>query len=175
MERSTTHPPPVAARRERAAAPPPRPARAGGRRLAGWFLPPLLLASTAFGVWVVLTGPAALFGWIVGALLALALGWVLVSSLFPGSADRTCPACGRDTLVRMDESTRGLVCKSCHFRDATSSSFLLAEEEGALEPELLARRRRHADQEVRIRPWTGSDPSTRSAGAAPDSGARNPR
>lgn len=142
---------------------PRRAPSARGRGVAGWLVPPLLLGATAFGVWVVLAGPSGMFGWVVGALVVLALGWVLVSSLFPGSADRTCPACGRDTLVRLDDSTRGVVCKACHHRDETASAFFLAEEEGALEPELLARRRRYRDEEVRIRPWTGPDGATRSA------------
>ena len=129
--------------------------------LLGWLVPPLLLASTGFAVWIVKTGPAGMFGWVVGGLVVLALGWILVSALFPGKADRTCPACGRDTVVRIDESTRGLVCKACHYRDDNASSFFLAEEEGALEPELLARRRRLQKEPVRIRPWTGPDPATR--------------
>lgn len=134
----------------------------------GWILTPLLFLSTALGMWIVLANPAGLFGWVVGGIASLALIWVLVSALFPARADRTCPACGRDTLVRVSEaSTEGLLCKACAWRDETQSSFLLAEEEGALEPLLLAKRRRRlAEEGLHIRPWTGSAEATRSAAPA---------
>ncbi len=139
-----------------------RPARASTSPW-GWILTPLLFLSTTLGVWIVLADPAGLFGWIVGGLGALALVWIVVSSLFPASADRNCPACGRDTLVRLsDANTQGKVCKACQWRDETQSSFFLAEEEGPLEPQILAqRRRRLANEGLSIRPWTGSTEATR--------------
>ncbi len=129
---------------------------------AGWILPPFLLLATGLAVWIVLTGPSGLFGWVFGGLVVCALVWVVVSALFPAKADRNCPACGRDTLVRMEEtSTEGVVCKACHWRNEEQSSFLLAEEEGAIEPLLLARRRRLRDANVRIQAWTGPSAATR--------------
>lgn len=123
----------------------------------GWILPPLLLAATGLGAWLVTAGPPRMFGWVVGACAVLAVVWVLVSALFPGQPERTCPACERDTLVPASrESTAGVLCKACGFSDGEASSFLMAEEEGPLEPMVLARRRRRDDVEVRIHSWSAA-------------------
>lgn len=101
------------------------------RNLSGWLIGPLILSATLATVLFVLRGPDHLFGVAFGGVLATGLAWILVSSLFPGKADRRCPRCGAQALERLDpRTTRGLRCNTCHFVDAHSSSFLLAEEEG---------------------------------------------
>jgi hypothetical protein len=122
------------------------PRRERAHHRAGWLVAPLLLGASLAAVRLVISGPDALFAWAAGAALASALAWVLVSVLFPASADRTCPACGQSALERLDRgSTRGLGCARCGWRDEAASSFLLAEEEGPLEHAVLAeRRRKHA-------------------------------
>ncbi|MBM3990208.1 MAG: NAD(P)(+) transhydrogenase (Re/Si-specific) subunit beta [Planctomycetes bacterium] len=108
----------------------PKP-RSRRHALAGWLVAPLALVSVAAGVWLVVEGPQGLFGVVFGGALALGLVWVLACSLFPATADRTCPECKRPGLVRLDRrTTRGVRCARCGFRDATASSFLLAEDEG---------------------------------------------
>jgi hypothetical protein len=134
-----------------------RAARAGERAgatarqaLAAWLTGPLLLAASGAALALVLRGPDALFGWAVGATLALALGWILVCALFPARPDRRCPRCGAEALERLDRgTTRGLVCRACDHRDAHASSFLLAEAEGPLEPLVLAQRGRRVRSPAR--------------------------
>jgi DNA-directed RNA polymerase subunit RPC12/RpoP len=123
------------------AAPPPQPRRA---RLIGWLVAPAILASIAAAFALVLNGPDSMFGIVFGAVVALGLGWILVCSLVPAKADRKCPQCGKQGLVRLDaRTTRGVRCTRCSFRDETASSFLLAEEEGvAIEPTVLHERDR---------------------------------
>lgn len=117
------------------------------RALAGWFVAPLALVSIAAGMLLVFRGPDGLFGVVFGTVLALGLGWILVCSLFPAKADRTCPECKRPGLVRLDRrTTRGVRCTRCGFRDATASSFLLAEDEGVpLEDTVLHERDRRRE------------------------------
>jgi len=112
--------------------------------LAGWLVAPLALVSVAAGVLLVVESPQGLFGVVFGSALALGLVWVLACSLFPATADRTCPECNRKGLVRLDRrTTRGVRCARCGFRDATASSFLLAEDEGVpLESTVLHERDR---------------------------------
>ena len=103
------------------------------RRLAVW-LSPLALMGAIAGAILILRSPWNLFPWVLGFLLAVALLWVLVSSLYPGKPDRRCPACGQEALERAEaSSTRGLTCSHCLWSDPDASSFLLAEEEGALD------------------------------------------
>lgn len=102
------------------------------RGLSAWLIGPLLLSATLAAVLFILRGPDHLFGVVFGGVLAIGLAWILVSSLFPGKADRRCPRCGAQALTRLDpRTTRGLRCDACHFVDVHSSSFLLAEDEGA--------------------------------------------
>jgi len=117
------------------------------RALAGWFVAPIALLSIAAGMLLVFRGPDGLFGVAFGTVLALGLGWILVCSLFPAKADRTCPECKRPGLVRLDRrTTRGVRCTRCGFRDATASSFLLAEDEGVpLEGTVLHERDRRRE------------------------------
>ena len=111
--------------------------------LVTWFAPLACLAAVLGGVAIVLTRPLALVWVLVGALVVVPAGWVLVSALFPGKAERRCPACAADTLVRLDaRSTHGLGCRACGWRDESASAWLLAEEEGPLEELVLAQRRR---------------------------------
>lgn len=126
----------------------PQPARGSRlRALAGWFVAPLALVSIAAGMLLVFQGPQGLFGIVFGTVLALGLGWILVCSLFPAKADRTCPECKRKGLVRLDRrTTRGVRCTQCGFRDASASSFLLAEDEGVpLEGTVLHERDRRRE------------------------------
>ncbi len=100
-------------------------------RVAGWLIAPLCLSATVAAVLFIQRGPDHVFGVVFTGVLALGLAWILISSLFPGRADRRCPRCSRETLERLDRrSTRGLRCRSCGLVDAHSSSFLLAEDEG---------------------------------------------
>jgi len=117
---------------------------------AAWLLPPLLIGAIGLGFWVLTQRPEGLFGLVFGGLVAVGLLWIVVSSLLPGKADRTCPSCGRKGLRRLDRSsTTGLRCAHCGWRDETASSFLLAEEEGPLEDLVLDRRdRKHEDREL---------------------------
>jgi hypothetical protein len=95
-------------------------------------------------------GPDKLFLWAVGAMIAVTLLWMFVSVFFPASVDRTCPTCAEQGLRRLDPATtRGLECSLCGWRDASESSFLMAEAEGPLEDTVL-RERRTAREEARL-------------------------
>ena len=108
-------------------------------------MPPILLASTACGVALVMRGPEGAFAAAAGTLFALAMLWILVSVFFPARVDRTCPGCGRETLDRIDRGLRGLACPACGWEDREASAFLLAEsEDPALERLVLAERGRPA-------------------------------
>lgn len=127
---------------ERAAEPSvTRPRRRRRAAPVGWLMPPVLLAATACGVLLVLRGPERAFVVSAGIALALVVLWVLVSIFLPARADRTCPACGAESLERLDpRTTHGILCARCGLRDAEQSSFLLAEEEGPLERIVLEER-----------------------------------
>lgn len=74
----------------------------------------------------------------------MALVWVMVSVFWPARADRTCPRCGAERLVRADpRTTLGVRCEACGHEDLEVSSWLLAEDEGdALEEMVISQRRR---------------------------------
>jgi ribosomal protein L37AE/L43A len=108
-----------------------------------WLAPLAFLTAVAGGVALVRSGSAAWFGALVIGLVVLPALWVLASALSPAKADRRCPACGRETLVRRSrDSTQGLACGGCGWVDAEASAWLLAEEEGPLEEIVLAQRNR---------------------------------
>jgi hypothetical protein len=110
-------------------------------RLAVLIGPATLAAAVAGGL-LIPRSPQVLVAWVLGAMLLIALGWVVVSSLHPARPDRRCPACTGQTLVRADElSTRGLTCTRCSWSDEQASAFLFAEEAGGLESLVLADRR----------------------------------
>src|SRR5262245_8088454 len=110
-----------------------------------WCAPALFLLAVAAGVAIVFRGPLSLFAGVLAALVAVPVGWVIVSALWPAKAERRCPACGKDALVRLDErATHGLVCRACGHRDESASAWPLAEEEGPLEEIVLAERGRKA-------------------------------
>ncbi len=114
-----------------------------GKKAAAWLAPPILLGAALLGIRIVLGQPVGVFGKVLAILFALPLGWVVVSVLWPARAERTCPTCGREAVVRMDhETTHGLICRACGWRDETASSWLLAEEEGPLEDMVLRQRGR---------------------------------
>ena len=150
------------------------PARKSGSAqsaVLSWLLPPLFLSAIGLGVWLILNPPENLFTWVAGFFAALALLWILISTVFPrGSVERICPACGSDSLVRADPvNTRGLICSKCLWKDESVSCFLMAEEEDApIEADILARRRKHQKPLI-IRPWTGPTEVRRRdrAGSAP--------
>lgn len=109
---------------------------------AAWFAAPLILAAIAAGMAFVLRGPDEVFGVAFGTVVALGLGWVLVSALFPGRADRTCPQCGGEGLERLDpDSSQGIVCSLCSWTDESASSFLLLEDEGEAFEDIVLRGR----------------------------------
>lgn len=117
--------------------------RAHGEARGAWLLPPLMLAAIAAGALFVFRGPDQIFGVVFGLVLALGIVWILISTLLPARADRTCPLCGREGLVRLDSrSTQGLSCRLCSWRDESASAFLLAEEEGSFEDAVLRERGR---------------------------------
>lgn len=112
-------------------------------RAVTWLLGPLILAAIAAGTLLVFRGPDEIFGAAFGVVLGFGFLWILVSVLFPSRADRTCPACGKTALRRMDpESTSGLACSDCDWFDESASSFYLAEEEGPMEDIVLRQRGR---------------------------------
>ena len=85
---------------------------------------------------------AATFGLILlGAVIAIGLLWILVSSLSPAKADRTCPECHEQGLERLDpNTTRGVVCSLCGYVDPDISAWYLAEDETLLEEIVLSER-----------------------------------
>ena len=108
-----------------------------------WLIPLVLLAATLAGAGLVFWRPA----WLMGAVLTVVFGavglWLAVCVFWPASADRTCSACGEETLVRLDpDSSLGLRCTSCEFVDREATSWFLAEEEGPLEDLVLRQRGR---------------------------------
>ena len=122
--------------------------RANSER-GSWLIAPTLLAATISGILLVLRGPDRYFGFAFGALLALAVSWILISVLFPAKVDRTCPMCGRESLRRLDaQSTRGVICADCGHIDLHQSSFLMAEADGSLEQIVIAERERAGASEV---------------------------
>jgi hypothetical protein len=127
---------------------PERPVPAGRSRAepearAAWLIGPLLLASVAAGMLFVFRGPDHLFGIALGVVLGLGFLWILISVLFPGKPDRTCPRCGNRALERIDpQSTHGIRCRMCAWEDGEASGFLFAEEEGSFEDVILRERRR---------------------------------
>lgn len=100
-----------------------------------------MLLASACGVILVLHGPDRLFVAALAALFGVALLWMLVSIFWPARVDRTCPACGRTGLRRLDPtSAHGVACDACGHVDPEQSSFLMAEEEGPIEPMVLRER-----------------------------------
>lgn len=111
----------------------------------GYAMPAALLAAASIPVLFVMRRPAGLFVWVAGAAFAVLILWVVISTLWPARADRTCPECGREELERLrPDSTHGVRCAACDWQDETLSSWLLAEEEGPLEHTVLQQRRRSA-------------------------------
>ena len=115
-----------------------------------WLLPPGMVLAVAVGAWIVRGQPLGVLGYVLAAMLLIPLAWVVISALWPASADRKCPACGRDSLVRMsEESTMGLECRSCNWRDESASSWFLAEEEGPLEDVVMLQRGRKSKRKAK--------------------------
>ena len=107
-----------------------------------WLLFPLLAfgaVAATFGL-LKYVGPKLPFI-LLGAVIAIGLLWILVSSLSPAKADRTCPECGEQGLERLDpNTTRGVVCSSCGYVDPDISAWYLAEDETLLEEIVLSER-----------------------------------
>ena len=100
-----------------------------------------MLLGVLGGVWTVFQQPGWLAGVVLGAVLVIALVWLLTTTLWPSSADRSCPLCGKKSLKRIDpKTTRGLRCSACGYEDETASGWYLAEEEGALDEVVEASR-----------------------------------
>ncbi len=125
----------------------------------GFILPPILLGSVVLTASFLLASPPLMFGALTGAILLGGLLWILASSLWASKADRDCPECGRQKLVRLDPATTmGLSCSACGWKDESASSWYLAEEEGPLEQTVMKSRGRGP---LVIRPWAGDDRSQR--------------
>ena len=106
-------------------------------------LPVLVFGAIALSLLILRAGGPDLPFVLLGAVLVLALAWILISSLNPARADRTCPECGEEALERLDPATtRGVVCSRCGHTDRDVSSWYLAEEETTLEEIVLAERGR---------------------------------
>ena len=112
-------------------------------RWTWWMLPVLMFGAIALSVLILRAGGPDLPFVLLGAVLVLALAWILISSLNPARADRTCPECGEEALERLDpETTRGVTCARCGHTDRDASSWFFAEEETNLEEIVLAERAR---------------------------------
>lgn len=125
---------------------PERPARRTAERHGGWLsfvLPAALLAGACLPLVFIVRRPVGLFGWVLGIGFTAVLLWIVVSTLWPGRADRTCPECGGQGLRRLDPTTtRGLECSECGWSDPDESSWMIAEEEGPLEEVVMRQRGR---------------------------------
>jgi len=88
--------------------------------------------------------PAWLPAAVLGTVLVAASIWLLATIFWPARAERTCPRCGEERLVRADpQTTMGVRCEACGYKDLEISSWLLAEDEGdSLEQMVIAQRRR---------------------------------
>ncbi|HIG11001.1 MAG: hypothetical protein ABGY71_12440 [bacterium] len=105
-----------------------------------WLIPPALLCAALIGLLIVFQGPVHLFGLFFGLIFGLGVLWFLISVIFPGRADLTCPECQAETLERLSPtSALGLRCSACDFTDPDHSSWMIAELEGLpLEPLVFA-------------------------------------
>ncbi len=52
-----------------------------------------------------------------GAIALVAIGWIVVSAMWPSKPDRRCPTCGESGLVKIRRGEPGVVCEQCGFRD----------------------------------------------------------
>jgi DNA-directed RNA polymerase subunit RPC12/RpoP len=112
-------------------------------RLA-WLLVPLAFGlAIGFGA-LAFTRPDWLTAAVLWTVLGLASIWVMGTVLWPARAERACPQCGEERLVRADPSTTmGVRCEACGHQDMEVSSWFLAEDEGdSLEEIVLSQRRR---------------------------------
>lgn len=117
--------------------------RTRASRAADWLVGPLLLCATIGAVSLVFRGPVGLFAIALACFGVLGVAWLLICVFSSARADRTCPSCGRAELERLDPlSTRGVVCRTCGRWDREQSSFLMAEEEGPIEPIVMRERQR---------------------------------
>ena len=115
-----------------------------------WLFPLAFLGAVGAGAALILWQPPWLTGAVVAVLLGTGVLWVAVSALWPAKADRNCPECSEDTLVRLDPKTAtGLRCSACGYEDPEASSWFLAEEEGPLEDLVLRQRGRSSHTEGR--------------------------
>ena len=111
-------------------------------------IPFACLGAIGLGFLALRSDPVFLFGWAFAAVVGAGLVWVLVSALSPTVIDRTCPHCGAAAVERLDpETTQGLACTVCDWRDGSESSFFLAEDDGVpIEPIVLAGRAQKGDR-----------------------------
>jgi len=113
---------------------------------ASWLVAPLFLGAVLGALVLLRLGPESLLRGFLVAVCALPLVWVFVSIFYPASADRRCPSCHEESLVRTRlDDLQGLHCTRCGFADEHASSWKFAEEgEEALEPFVLRDRGRSA-------------------------------
>lgn len=127
-------------------------------RWLGALMPLVLLAAVVGGVVLVRLGPIHLFAGLVALGIVLGFGWILASAVLPAApVDRTCPACGLEDGLRPahEDSTRGIRCRACGFRDEDESAWMIAEEDGPLESVVL---RERAARRARSAPPSPNDP-----------------
>ena len=106
-----------------------------------WLIPILGMGAVVVSAAILRTTPLWLGVVVLAVVLAAVILWVTASILWPAKADRRCPVCGEEGLVRMDpEGVRGLRCELCGHSDPDASAWYLAEEEGPLEEIVLGRR-----------------------------------
>ena len=130
---------------------------ARGQKLAYLFAPLLLVCAVGTALLLKHYQPLQIFGIVTGAILLLSILWIGISTLWPPHADRTCPSCGSEGLLRLDKtSTVGVRCGDCSWVDRDQSSWLLAEEEGPLEEIVLSQRKKKSGT-ARLDTGTSSD------------------
>jgi len=109
-----------------------------------WLLVPFVFALAIAAGALALIRPAWLTAAVLWTVLGLASTWLMVTIFWPARAERTCPRCGEERLVRADPSTTvGVRCEACGHQDLEVSSWFLAEDDGdSLEEIVLSQRRR---------------------------------
>ena len=110
-----------------------------------WLITVVLLTAVLGGAALVFWQPP----WLMPATLFTVFGiiglWVAVSAFWPARADRSCPECGEEALVRLEQdSTMGVRCTACEHVDREATSWFLAEEEGVPLEDLVLRQRGRA-------------------------------
>lgn len=79
---------------------------------------------------------------VLSTVLVLASIWLVFTIFWPARADRTCPRCAEERLVRADpKTTVGVRCEACGHVDLHLSSWFLAEDDGDSLEQIVIRQR----------------------------------